>query len=366
MRTLSANTPSNNNKVSVYEWMRIIGTIFVVIGHSGYFYISTKFGGINYALSEEIYQHFFYHAINKFILYSSSFHMPLFFFLSGAVLHLKPLKSFKKFVSGKVKRLLIPYVLVGLLFMFPIKYLTGFYKGKEIINAISYFFVSTYESGHLWFLPALFICMTVFAVMIKILQRFKWYNEYVLLFISFILQYGSQLIISTEVLGIKRALNYIFWFALGYYFENIRKKPSFIQALFLSISYIILTYMNQKYQILPTQIRIVFNCVGIYFVSELLSMIFYKLEETKGYKVFVRNLFNIYLFHDPLEYIILKMFMEHNWLNNTLGCYIYQFCRIVVVIIVSILLGEIISAISAKLKKLKCKNLNSEKVKITV
>ena len=350
MRTLSTNTPSSNNRVSVYEWMRIIGTIFVVIGHSGYLYISTKFGGINYALPAQLSQQPFYRIIENLVVYVYGFHMPLFFFLSGAVLHLKPLKSFKKFVSGKAKRLLIPYVLVGLLFMFPIKYLTGFYKGKEIINAISYFFVSTYESGHLWFLPALFICMTVFAVMIKILQRFKWYNEYVLLFISFVLQYGNELIISTEFLGINKVFSYIFWFALGYYFETIRKKPSFIQALFLSISYIILTYMDQKCLILPIQIRIVFNCVGIYFVSELLSMIFYKLEETKGYKVFVRNLFNIYLFHDPLEYIILKMFMEHNWLNNTLGCYIYHFCRIVVVIIVSILLGEIISAISAKLK----------------
>lgn len=54
MRTLSTNTPSSNNRVSVYEWMRIIGTIFVVIGHSGYLYISTKFGGINYALPAQL------------------------------------------------------------------------------------------------------------------------------------------------------------------------------------------------------------------------------------------------------------------------------------------------------------------------
>lgn len=360
MKTLSSNAYSNSKKVSVYEWMRIIGTIFVVIGHSAYINISSEFGGINYVLPEQLNQQTFYHAINNFISYSSSFHMPLFFFLSGAVLHLKPLKSFKEFVSGKAKRLLIPYVFVGLLFMLPIKYLTGFYEGKEIIYAIFHFFVSTYESGHLWFLPALFLCMVIFVIMIKVSTKFNCYNEHLLLLISLILQYASRSFISTEILGIKKALSYISWFALGYWFETIRKKPLLKQDVISIICYIALICIDTKSKFLPYEIETLLNCIGIYFVSELLSRSFSTIGESKMYIVFVRNLFNIYLFHDPLEYIILKLFMGNNWLTNTLGCYIYMFCRFVVVIIISILIGELIRLISIKIKELKCRDLKCE------
>lgn len=367
MKTLSSNDYSNRKKVSVYEWIRIIGTIFVVIGHSAYVSISSQYGEINYAMPEHLAQLFPFKALDAISRYIAAFHMPLFFFLSGAVLHLKPLKPLKEFIIGKSKRLLIPYVFVGLLFMFPIKYFTGFYSSDSFIKSVLSFFVSTGDSGHLWFLVALFLCMIIFVLMVKILTKFNLYNEYALLLISIILQWISASNITTEVLGIKKALGYIFWFALGYCFEKIRKAISIKQALFLSICYVMLLCLNSlELIILPYEMIILVNCFGIYLVSELFSMLFSKIEENKAYKIFVRNLFNIYLFHDPLEYIVLKLFMDSNWLNNDLGCYIYMFCRIVVVIIVSVLIGEILRVLSTGLKKIKQKITNTDKNIISV
>jgi len=56
----------------------------------------------------------------------------------------------------------------------------------------------------------------------------------------------------------------------------------------------------------------------------------------------VRNLFAVYLFHDPLEYVILKVFMTTTLLSTAWGCYLYLFLRIAGVIIASLLIGEVL------------------------
>lgn len=38
-------TPKNNGRVELYDWIRILATIFVVIGHAAYIKITTIYGG---------------------------------------------------------------------------------------------------------------------------------------------------------------------------------------------------------------------------------------------------------------------------------------------------------------------------------
>lgn len=87
----------------------------------------------------------------SFNSFYTSFHMPIFFFLSGLFVY-KHFKSWNcselwEFVSNKVKRLLLPFVTIGSIYVlyFDIDYvdlLTGGFNGY-------------------WFLPALFLCMLV-------------------------------------------------------------------------------------------------------------------------------------------------------------------------------------------------------------
>ena len=42
------------NREKVYDWVRLIATIFVVIGHSAYLKIHTAHGGVDYILPTNI------------------------------------------------------------------------------------------------------------------------------------------------------------------------------------------------------------------------------------------------------------------------------------------------------------------------
>lgn len=89
-----------------------------------------------------------------FNLMYSSFHMPLFMFLSGmfAFKHLHDLRltSISGFLKKKVIRVLLPFITIG-----------GFYS-VIICHDASAVFLGIF--GGYWFLPALFICLILGAI----------------------------------------------------------------------------------------------------------------------------------------------------------------------------------------------------------
>ena len=96
------------------------------------------------------------HELNRIIY---SFHMPLFFFISG--IFFNPNSSFKLFVSNKFQSLLKPYFVV-LLVLFLFNYFFNFVTKTSFDNT-KYFFKLLYGSSStlnwapLWFLPHLFL-----------------------------------------------------------------------------------------------------------------------------------------------------------------------------------------------------------------
>ena len=84
--------------------------------------------------------------------------MPLFFSLSGYLFAGQKNLPFIEFLSKKTKRLLIPFFTAGLCYMLPIKLILGYppYQGKRLVTVIKLFLLGN-DTGHLWFLPTLFI-----------------------------------------------------------------------------------------------------------------------------------------------------------------------------------------------------------------
>lgn len=261
-------------RVSVYDWLRLIATLFVVIGHSAYLNIQTTYGGVAYELPVHVSAAYYSSILNFFRTMAGwvyGFHMPLFFFLSGAVLNLRPLKKFDDICVDKIKRLLVPYFTVGIFFMLPVKYLSGFYTKENLLLAVNGFWQGA-DSGHLWFLIALFWCMIVFVSIIKVLGKLGCSSNYVLLLIAGIIQliYAK---LPFDVLGLKQGLSYIFWFAAGYLFETIRKteegKWSVVEKIVVLIGCILGVYLNFKYKILNSFFTIILGCFFTYMMASV-------------------------------------------------------------------------------------------------
>ena len=110
--------------------------------------------------------------IAKRIIYS--FHMPLFFILSGLSLAIREKNSnvkWKKIISRKAKRLLLPYVIWGLIYSsFSFKHTAlVLYGTRETL-------ISAESLTSLWFLPVLFLAYLITEMVLRIANRLKMPN----------------------------------------------------------------------------------------------------------------------------------------------------------------------------------------------
>lgn len=109
--------------------LKSIGIILMIMGHIG-------FG-------------------NNFDYYIHSFHMPMFFIISG-FLYKKSSLSIKEFILKKGKSLLIPYILFALFNLLMLLVIEGTFEIYYLKNIFSYNTDSLAIAGSLWFLTSLF------------------------------------------------------------------------------------------------------------------------------------------------------------------------------------------------------------------
>lgn len=87
--------------------------------------------------------------------YIYSFHMPLFFIISGYLFNYSNVKSFKEFINKKIKAYLIPYVtfsIINILGYYLLSGLSLIVLRNNLLETIKFCGI-----GALWFLPVLFI-----------------------------------------------------------------------------------------------------------------------------------------------------------------------------------------------------------------
>lgn len=165
----------HNKSTEVYDVVRIMATFLVVIGHATYSAWSSDSGEILLVTdnASRVYN-FLCSFIGKIGGWAYGFHMPLFFMLSGALYgYSKHTNSFNELIKSKIHRLIIPFYLVGILYMFPIKFLAGFYSRDNFFVALQGFLLGG-NLGHLWFLLSLFWVFVLFYPLEKyVLKKFS-------------------------------------------------------------------------------------------------------------------------------------------------------------------------------------------------
>ncbi len=196
------NEISNKRNTSI-DFIKGIAIFSVVLAHC-------------WLLDREIF-HFIY-----------SFHMPLFFCISGYLFSTK--KRYKDFLVGKIKNLLIPYVLF-FIFSFVVS-ITILQRDITILNGIKYLILGGKNCAHvcnwaLWYLQLFFIASNIFYFIAKIKYSFVRFFIMIMLFIVSlpIQQYCNQ---NFENEYVPFALNAlcpaIFFMLVAFEFRRIKEK----------------------------------------------------------------------------------------------------------------------------------------------
>lgn len=155
---LSLEYKRKEGRIDLYDFIRGFAMLLVILQHS-------EISGQEYLLA---------------------FHMPLFFFLSGFVSGNRQNTKFLEYVKTRFKRLMIPYLVFGSLFIVSY-YFLSIIIGKEydIVNAFygmltgQYGFVSPFVSGIYWFLMTLFVAELLVFPFCKISNKYVSFRYYV-------------------------------------------------------------------------------------------------------------------------------------------------------------------------------------------
>jgi len=154
-----------------FDMAKGLGIILVVLGHIEY-------------ISEEL------------RAWISSFHMPLFFIISGMIIYYKREidQDLKDLTKKKFMMIMIPYISFTIIYTFID--ILNLYLGKiDIARFIKNILagITFYGSSVLWFLPALFLSEVGF---IYITKKYKKITSIIIILIMALLAYFIQLVVS--------------------------------------------------------------------------------------------------------------------------------------------------------------------------
>ena len=288
--------------------IRALAIILVVIGHSIIMY------------SDEWSLHVYDNNIISFIKRGINIiQMPLFFSLSGYLFsnNINKYTDRLTFIKKKIKRLLLPYVLIGLFWMIPIKYILNIkgYREKGLYNIIVKGLFMGNDNGHLWYLLTLFF---IFIISIIIKPLLFDNNQY-----AWIIVLGAMLAIHllADRMQVNIILKTVFknyiWFYMGILLNNemIKKLEKKIKKYLLPVTLIyifLLVWYNNK-------------IINLIIAGLLLIVIYAYIPEgnNKIIDVISKNSFGIYLFHSPLIYILLKVRTNYELINIAINFFVF-------------------------------------------
>lgn len=281
-----------------------------------------------------------------------SFHVPLFFFLSGCAENLGSDIPWYKYIWKNVKSILIPLYLFAIVSILIQSIMFNSYSHipQNLIDLLRGCVRNHFMSGGLWFLSCLFV-MKIFFYFLRKLLRFKW----LILLVCLGLYCVASLVISPSpaadprmLYNVDSACYYIIFYALGYScFEPIHKLlrldstvKKIICAVLGGISFayaITLFFGNNLLDYFPYHtVTVLVKAVLCPVIVILLILIVSKLLE--NVKLFVDIGTNT-LYLCGTEYIIkllipfcLQMVGLDLFLPNPITAYIYTFALLLIAV----------------------------------
>ncbi len=337
----------NTKRIQYLDIAKAIGIILVIIGHISQNEIITS------------------------VIYS--FHMPLFFILSGYLYH-------KGNTKNKIKKILIPYFLFSI-----ISYLYWFFIEKNLRgqngDAVTLFlniFIARAGSENylfnavMWFLPCLLITQLIYGGIDNIIK-----NKYLKALTILLLSLVGYILSKMEIFRLPFTLDITFMSLLFYFLgqclksieekyklvENINKslKNKLITSIFLVILFICLVglvYINgpinmneMKYN--SYLLSVLNACIG----SAIILIISVLIKNNKFLEWVGMNTLTIMCIHEPIKRVIIYIFSKILNVDqailrtNVFSILFIGLILLIICLIITMALKKIISTI--KKKKLK-------------
>lgn len=238
-----------------------------------------------------------------------TFHIPLFFFLSGVTFNVN--KKFIVFIKNKLCKLILPYALFSIAYVYfqhiVVYGISGVVKVNNVylIKCIFINWRGVY-SPIFWFIPALFICEIFMYLLIKYVK-----NNYLLFFIVIIFWISQKLYYchygvlmlpwDIDLMGIT-----LFFLIVGYlYYKGIQCISINIKKYYIiTLSFVTITIIS------------LFNGKVDYYFGEFKNYILFTIGSVAGI-IFIIMLSNIinskllsYIGKNSLYFYLLQNFME--------------------------------------------------------
>ena len=317
-------------QIREYDILRVIVTLLVIVGHCAYSSIETNSYGLwDYSVYTEAGSSMFYRLACNAVSLIYTAHMPLYMMLSGALYrHAEKSPgggygSFRILCTKKAQNLLIPFFVVTLCYVTPLKYFSGYYaESKDILRDIFMGQILLQGNNHLWFLPTLFL---VFLLIYTLEHRLPIRStiKQAILFVAYC--FSSFVPIAL----IRLPLNYAVWFYAGCCFEDKREeincrieqrplKLMFVAGIWVILAVIISRLMPSEGVFLliskiTSAVCALLGCYVIYGCSYLLTKT--KLSKSTVFGLIRKNTLGLYLYSDPLNYVIL--FLAVQWFGGS-------------------------------------------------
>lgn len=193
-----------------------------------------------------------------------SFHMPIFFMLSGFTY--KENRSFIQIIQKINKRIIIPYVI-----FFCISFALSI---DNDVSNLSQFFDIFYIKGSinsfnsvLWFFPCFILVSILFFTFNKILKNKTWLIIPINIILTILMFYNH----SIYIFGFNKIMLMLVYYWIGYYMKkvyvqiNVSKKVSFISFIIYLILFFAYSYINNGNSISINQNDINNSIVFLFF-----------------------------------------------------------------------------------------------------
>ena len=162
------------------------------------------------------------------------FQMPLYFSISGYLFSMRwGERKAGRFIVNKVRRLIVPFFAIGMMWMIPIKLLLRYphYEGRSYLGAL-FMLLNGSDVGHLWYLPTLFLIFIIVYFVIRILGNSATVWT-IALIVTLVINVLEKQLPSFGIIYLSNTYRYAWGFVFGAFIykteiENIQKSITWI------------------------------------------------------------------------------------------------------------------------------------------